>query len=114
MLSIYVRHVLVVEKVHEIISLTQSKRLEKSNSFDTQKRNRAKIDFWKDSFELLVNAAFGKILENVRNHLRLELIEKDGDKNILKQQSKLTFNAILESYENSDSYTFKEKRSSYG
>ena len=52
--------------------------MEKSNSFNTQKRNRAKNYFEKDIFKLLVNAAFGKFLENVRNRLEIELIKKDN------------------------------------
>ena len=87
--------------------------LEKYISFNSQKRNRAKNDFEKDYFQILVNAAFGKFLENVRNRLRLELIKKDDIKNNITQQSKLTFDGIHKSYENYDSYTFKKKRSSF-
>ena len=108
MLKFYVRHGMVVAKIHEIISFKQSQWLEKYISFNTQKQNRAKNDFEKDFFKLLVNAAFGKFLENVRNCLRLELIKKDDIKNIIKQQSKLTFNGIHKSYENYDSYTIKK------
>ena len=79
-------------------------------SFNTQKRNKAKNDFEKDFFKLLVNAAFGKFLENVRNRLNLELIKKDNFKKIIDQQSKLTFNGIQKSYENYDSYTFKKTK----
>ena len=108
MLKFYVRHGMIVEKIHEIISFKRSKWLEKYVSFNTQKRNRAKKDFEKEFFKRLVNAAFGKILENVRNRLRLEIIKKDDIKKIIKQQSKLTFNGIHKSYENCDSYTFKQ------
>ena len=76
MLKFYVRHGMIVEKVHEIISFKQSKWLEKYISFNTQKRNRSKNDFEKEFFKLLVNAAFGKFLENVGNRLRLEIIKK--------------------------------------
>ena len=51
-----------------------------------------------------------KFLENVRKRLRLELINKDDIKNIFKQQSKLTLNGIHISYENYDSYTFKQNQ----
>ena len=67
MLKFYVRHGIIVEKFHEIISFKQSRWLEKYISFNTQKRNRAINDFEKDFFKLLVNAAFAKFLENVRN-----------------------------------------------
>ena len=103
MLKFYIRHGMIVEKIHEIISFKQSKWLEKYNSFNTQKRNKAKNDFEKDFFKLLVNAAFGKFLENVRNRLGLEVIKKKDIKKIIKQQSKLTFNGIQKSYENYDS-----------
>ena len=82
--------------------------MEKNFSFTTQNRNRAKNGFEKDFFKLLVNAAFGNSLESVRNRIRLKLIKKDDIKNIIKQQSKLAFNAIHNSYENCDSYTFKQ------
>ena len=108
MLKFYVRHGMVIEKIHEIISFKQSKWLEKYISFNTQKRNKAKNDFEKDFFKLLVNAVFGKVLEKLRNRLELELIKKDDIKKIIEQQSKLTFNGIQKSYENYDSYTFKK------
>ena len=37
LLKFYIRHGMVVEKVHEIISFKQSKWLEKNISFNTQK-----------------------------------------------------------------------------
>ena len=74
MLKFFVRHGMIVEKIHEIISFKQSKWLERYISFNTQKRNRAKNDFEKNFFKFLVNAAFGKFLENIRNRLELELI----------------------------------------
>ena len=56
-MKFYVRHGMVVGKIHEIFSFTQSEWLEKYITFNTQKRNRAKNDFEKDFFELLVKAA---------------------------------------------------------
>jgi len=53
MLNLYVRHGMIVVKVHEIISFKQSKRLEKYIRFNTQKRNKAKNDFEKYIFRLL-------------------------------------------------------------
>ena len=110
MLKFYVRHGMIVEKIHEIISFKQSKWLESYISFNTQKRNGAKNEFQKDFFKFLVNAAFGKFLENVRNRLELELIKKDDIKKIITRQSKLTFHGIQRCYENYDSYTFKQNQ----
>ena len=73
MSKVYVRHGTIVEKIHEIMSFEQSKWLEKYISFNTQKQNRSKNDFEEDFSKVLVNAAFGKLLENVRNRLELEL-----------------------------------------
>ena len=79
-------------------------------SFNTQKRNKAKNEFEKDFFKLLVNAAFGKFLGNVRNRLGLELIRKDNIKKIIKPQSKLAFNGIQKFHENYDSYALKKTK----
>ena len=108
MLKFYIRHGMIVEKIHEIISFKQSRWLEGYISFNTQKRNKAKNDFEKDFFKLLVNAAFGKFLEIVRNRLGLELFKKDNIKKTINEQSKLTFNGIQKSYENYYSFTFKK------
>ena len=99
---------MMVEKNQEFISFKQSKWLKKYISFNTKQGNRAKNDFEKNFFELLVNAAFGNFLKNVRDLLRLDLIEKDDIKNITEQQSKLTFDGIHKSYENCDKYIFKQ------
>ena len=108
MLRIFVRHGMIVEKIHEIISFKQSEWIEKYICFSTQKRNRAKNDFERDFFKLLVNAAFGKFLENVRNRLEIEFIKKNDYKKFIEQQSKLVFNGIHKSYENCVSYTFEK------
>ena len=55
----------------------------KNDSFRTQKRNRAIKDFEKDFFKLLVNAACGKMVENVRNRLKIEFNKKYDFKKII-------------------------------
>ena len=54
MLKFYVRHGIIVEKIHEIISFKQSRWLEGYISFNTQKRNKAKNDLEKVSFNCLI------------------------------------------------------------
>ena len=108
MLKFYIRHGMIVNKVHNIVSFKQSRWLEKNINFNTQKRNKAKNDFEKDFYKLLNNAFYGKTMENVRNRLKIKFIKKDDYREIIKQQSKLTFNGIHKSYENCDSYTFKQ------
>ena len=108
MLKFYIRHGMVVDKVHSITSFRQSKWLEKYINFNTQRRNKAKNDFEKDFYKLLNNAFYGKTMENVRNRLKRKFVKKDDYREVIKQQSKLTFNGIHKSYENCVSYTFKQ------
>ena len=58
MLKFYARHDMIVDKIHEIISLKQCKWLEKYISFNTQKRNIAENDFEKDFYKVLNNAFY--------------------------------------------------------
>ena len=108
MLKYYVRHGMVVVKIHEIYSFKQNEWLEKYINFNTQKRNKSKTGFEKDFYKILNNAFYGKIIEDVRISLRSEIIKKDDTRKIIKQQSKLTFNGIHKPYENCDGYTFKQ------
>ena len=108
MLKFYMKQGMIIEKIHSVISFKQSKWLEKYINFNTQKRNKAKNDFEKDFYKLLNNAFYGKTMENVRNRCKIEFIKKSDTDKIIKQQSKLTFNGIHKSYENYDSYTFKQ------
>ena len=108
MLKFYVRHGMIVDKVHDIISFRQSRWLEKYINFNTQKRNQAVNDFEKDFYKLLNNAFYGKTMENVRNRLKIKFFKKDDYREIIKQQSKLTFNGIHKSYENCYSYTVRQ------
>ena len=108
MLKFYNRHGMKIDKVHNIISFRQSRWLEKYINFITQKRNQAVNDFEKDFYKLLNNAFYGKTVENVRNCLKIKFVKKNDYREIIKQQSKLTFNGIHKSYENCDSHTFKQ------
>ena len=107
-MKLYVRHGMVVDKIHEKISFKQSYWLENYINFNTQKRYQAVNDVEKDFYKLLNNAFYGETMENVRNRLKIEFIRKDETDKILKRQSKLIFNGIHKSYENCDSYTFKQ------
>ena len=108
MLKFYVRHGMIVDKIHEIISFKRSEWLEKYKNYNTQKRNKAKNEFEKDFYILLNNAFFGKTMGNVITRLRLEFFKKDDYKEIIKQQSKLTFNGIHKFYENCDGYVIRK------
>ena len=77
MLNFYVRHGMVVDKIHEKISFKQSNWLEKYINFNTQKRIMAKNDFEKDFYKILNNAFYRKTMENVRNRLGMKFFKKD-------------------------------------
>ena len=98
MLNFYIRHGMIVERVHNIISIKQSRWLGKHINFNTQKRNQAVNDFEKDFYKLLNNAFYGKTMENVRNRLKIKFIKKDNYRKIIEYQSKLTFNGIHKPY----------------
>ena len=109
LLKFYVRLGTIVDKVHEIISFKQNNWLEKYIDFHVKKRaeddnNKFQIEFHKT----MSNSFYGKCVENAGNRCIIEFIKKDDEQKIIKQQSKLTFNGIHNSYTNYDSYTFKQ------
>ena len=76
MLNFYVRHGMIVDKIHEKILFQQNKWLEKHISFNTQRRNPAKHDFEKDFCKLLNNAFYGRTMEKVRKLNKIGIIQK--------------------------------------
>ena len=103
MLKVYVRYGMVVDKVHEITSIKQSKWLEKHRGFSTEKRSRTKSQFGKDFFNFQKNSFYGKTMESVRNTVKIDFIETDDNGKIMKQQTKLTIDGIHKSHENYNS-----------
>ena len=108
MSKFYVRNGMIVDKVFEIISFKQSRWLESYINFNNQKRHQAVNDYEKDFNKLLNNAFYGKTMENVRSRFKIKFIKKENNRELIKYQSKLTFNAIHKSYEKCDSYTLKQ------
>ena len=82
--------------------------MEKYINFKTEKRNLAVSDFEKNFYKLLNIAFCGETMENVRYRSKIKNIKRNEIDKVRKQQSKLTFDGIHKSYENSDSYLFKE------
>ena len=89
---------MIVDKVHDINSFRQNRWLEKYINFNTQQRNQAVNDFEKDFYRFRF----------YRNRLKIKFVKKDDYRERTKQQPNLTFNGIHKSYENCDSYTFKQ------
>ena len=108
MLKLFVRHLMIVEKVHNVISVEQSRWLEKFISFITPKRKGLKTILRKRFYKLINFAFYGKTMEKVPNRLKINFVKKDDYREIINQQLKITFNGIHKSYENCDSFTFKQ------
>ena len=94
---------MISDKVHKMFCFKQSKWLEKSTNFNTQKKNQAVVNFEKDFYKLLNNEFHGETMENVRNRIKVEFIEESDTEKNIKEQSKLTFNEIHKSYTKYDS-----------
>ena len=88
-LQFYVRHGLIITKIHRIVSFYQSKWLKPWIDVCTRQRIMAKSDFEADLAKLQANATFGKTMENVRNRVNVRLIV-DPDK-LTKAVSKPSF-----------------------
>jgi len=72
MLKLYVRHGMIIEKIHDVISFIQSKWFKKYINFHTQKRNQAVNALEKDFYKVLKNAFYGKAMENVPYRVKLD------------------------------------------
>ena len=77
------------KKLHLVLELDQSKKLNPYIEFNTQKRIEAEKNAGKDGkafYKLINNAVFDKTMENVRNRVKVKLVKNKI--NYLKTKSK--------------------------
>jgi hypothetical protein len=62
-----------ITMVHRGIKFTQSNFIAPNVKFNTEQRQKAKNDFEKDFWKLMVNAPYGKSMQSVRNQQNIKL-----------------------------------------
>ena len=73
-LQFYIKHGLVLTKIHKILSFTQRPWLKPWIDLCTAQRQNAQSEFEADLAKLQANSTFGKTMEQVRNRQNIRLI----------------------------------------
>lgn len=73
-LQLYLRLGMKLLKINRVIEFHQSKWLKSYVMFNTNKRMAAKNDFEKNFYKLLVNSIYGKLMEQLKNRVNIEII----------------------------------------
>ena len=79
-------HGLKLEKVHSVISFSQSAWLKQYIDRNTEFRMKASNDFEKDYYKLLNNSFYGKTMENVRNQRDIRLVNTENKRSKLASE----------------------------
>jgi len=88
-LKFYIEHGLVLNKIHRVLSFTQSAWLRPWIELCTTQRQNARSDFEADLAKLQANCTYGKCMEQVRNRQNIRLIS--DERKLLKAVSKPSY-----------------------
>lgn len=64
---------LILKKVHRVLQFNQSKWLEGYICLNTEMRTKSNTEFEKNLYKLLINAIYGKTMENVRDRVDVKI-----------------------------------------
>ena len=73
-LKFYIKHGLIVEKLHRVCEFQQSQWLGVYIEKNTVMRKQATNDFEKNFYKLMSNAFFGKMMENLRKRSKVKFV----------------------------------------
>ena len=95
LLQFYVRHGMIVKKIHRAVSFRQSAWLKPWVDLNTKLRSRAGLtDFEKGFFKLGNNSVYGKTNENTANHVNAYMIR--DKKSFLKKSSQPHYDGFMQ------------------
>ena len=109
----YIRHGIRIVKLHTVHKIEHSPWLSKYIKYNTEQRRKAKTKFQKHFYKLMNNSFYGKTIENIRNCLNLEMIDKSDTHKNLNRQSKLSFQDKIAEYEKFSLYSFNKENTKF-
>ena len=71
-LQFYLKKDLILTKIHRVIEFTHFDWLSVYVNFNTKLRQKTNNVFEKDFYKLMTNAAYGKMLENIRDRVNIQ------------------------------------------
>ena len=76
-------HGLILKRVHRVLQFNQKSWLQKYIDLNTNYSKKAKNEFEKDFFKLMINSVYGKTMEDKRIHRDIELVTTEKRRSIL-------------------------------
>ena len=73
----YILHYRNLKRIHRVFSFNQAPWLKSYIDFNTAQRALARNDFEKDFFKLMNNSMFGKMMANLRNRRKVDLVSQE-------------------------------------